>query len=41
MDRRRQHRLFEVVMTVYFVGHTTAAAAVAAVAASAYVSIDH
>lgn len=41
MDRRRQHRLFEVVMTVYFVGRTTAAAAVAAVAASAYVSIDH
>lgn len=41
MGRRRQHQLFEVVMTVYFVGHTTAAVAVAAVAASAYVSIDH
>lgn len=41
MDRRHQHRLFEVVMTVYFVGHITAAVAVAAVAASAYVSIDH
>lgn len=41
MDQRRQHRLFEVVMTVYSVGRTTAAAAVAAVAASAYVNIDH
>lgn len=37
-DPRLHQRLFEVVMTLHFVGHTPAAAAAAA---AAYVSIDH